>query len=75
MKVEFNVLLKQTEEFVNKEIKWHHHYLPPGCTLNKSRKHIIILEGDGRSWTSEFDEKPMNNLEKLENLFFSRKTI
>jgi len=72
MEINFNELLAKAEDFSKKGIDWHHHYLPPNCSLNKSGKHLIILESEGKSWQTTFDEKPMEDLEKLENLFFKR---
>lgn len=72
MNVSFDELLKETTRMNTERIEWHHHYLPPNCHLNSTPKHLLILEGDGRSWQAIFDEKPMDELEQLENLFFNR---
>lgn len=72
MEIDYEELLKIAESFAKKGIEWHHHYLPPNCLLNKTSKHLIYLEGKGQQWQSSFDEKPMKDLEKLENLFFKR---
>lgn len=73
MKVDFIKLLSKAEEFSKKGIDWHHHYLPQGCQLNVSSQHLIILEGESQEFRTEFENKPMEELEKLENLFFKRK--
>jgi len=72
MEIDYKDLLAKAEEFSKKGSDWHHHYLPPGCSLNTSNKHLIILEAEGDKWQSTFDQKPMEDLEKLEKLFFKR---
>lgn len=72
MEIDYQELLKKAEYFSKEEIEWHHHYLPPHCLLSSSDKHVIILEAQGKEWKSFFDEKPMEDLEKLENIFFRR---
>ena len=52
--------------------EWHHHYLPPNCALNNSEQHQIILEYGSEAVCSVFDDKPMRELEQLENIFFGR---
>lgn len=72
MSTPYQELLTKAKEFSQKGIDWHHHYLPPHCSLNTSSRHTIILEAEGNKWESYFNEKPMKDLEKLENLFFKR---
>lgn len=72
MDVDYKGLLKKAESLAKEEVEWHHHYLPPNCLLNKTSKHLIILEAQGNQWRSSFEQKPMKDLEKLENLFFNR---
>lgn len=72
MDIEYSELLKKAEGLAKEGIEWHHHYLPPKCLLNKTSKHLIILEAQSNQWQSSFEEKPMKDLEKLENLFFNR---
>ncbi len=75
-KVNIEELIEIAKEIDSKGIKWHHHYLPPECLLSEKRpnKHVIILENQktGEIWYSENDKKMMEELEKLENLFFKR---
>lgn len=72
MNISYNELLEKAENLAKEGIDWHHHYLPPKCLLNKTSKHVIILEAEDHQWQSSFDYKPMKDLEKLENLFFNR---
>ncbi len=71
MDVDYTELLEKAENLAKDGIDWHYHYLPPKC-LNKTAKHLIILEAQGGQWQSSFETKPMKDLEKLENLFFNR---
>ncbi|MDD2822765.1 MAG: hypothetical protein PHQ59_01665 [Candidatus Daviesbacteria bacterium] len=72
MEVDYNTLLEKAKEFTRKGISWHHHYLPPECILIDVDKHIIILECENQKWQTNFEEKPMEQLEQLENIFFKR---
>ena len=72
MQVSFEELLKKAQEISGNEKEWHHHYLPSHCLLNTTTKHLIILEYGDTKLESSFDQKPMEYLEKLENLFFKR---
>jgi len=75
-KVSLPELVKKAEEIDKKGIKWHHHYLPPECNLSErvNNKHVIILENHNskETWFAENDDKRLDELEKLENLFFKR---
>lgn len=70
MKVDYQKLLKLAEELTKNGEEWHFHYLPLNCSLGDSSKHLIILEFKGKKWQASFEEKPMNQLKKLENLFY-----
>ncbi len=72
MEVDYQKLLKLAEELNKKGEEWHFHYLPPNCSLGDSSKHLIILEFEGQAWQTLFTEKPMDDLKKLENLFYKR---
>ena len=71
----FEEIKKTAESYCHKNIPWHHHFLTPKCTLNKSEDFQILLENEetGESFLTLFDHKPMEELEVLENLFFKRK--
>ena len=73
-KITIDELLKFAREFKEKGISWHHHFLTPKCYLNKSGKFQIVLENEDTNevFYSEFEKKPMDKLEQLENLFFNR---
>jgi len=75
-KITIEELVKMAKEIDSKGVKWHHHYLPPECLLSEKTpdKHVIILENHetGEIWYSEDEEKRLDELEKLENLFFKR---
>jgi len=66
-------LIRLAQDCSEKKIAWHHHFLTPKCTLNDSNKFKIIFESEQELCYSEFDHKPMKELEQLENLFFDRK--
>ena len=72
MNVDYPKLLNKARELTKKKIGWHHHYLSPDCELSTSSQHLIILESEGKKWQSEFEEKPLDKLEELENIFFQR---
>lgn len=61
-------------DYSKKGLPWHHHLLTPKCTLNDKAAYQIILENEetGDSFVCYFDEKPMKELENLENVFFKR---
>ncbi len=67
-------IIKLAELYRKDNIPWHHHFLPPGCVLNKSDRFQIILENEKsrESFFTLFDYKPMKELELLENVFFGR---
>ena len=68
----YKILIEKAKA-ASKSLKdWHHHFFPPGCAFNKSSKYQIALEIDGDIFYSLFDEKPMTELEQMENLFFGR---
>lgn len=72
MEVELTKILSKAEELNKNNEEWHFHYLPPNCSLGDSSKHLIILEFEGQKWLASFKEKPMDQLKKLENLFYKR---
>lgn len=72
MEVDYQKLLSKAEELTKNGQEWHFHYLPPNCSLGDSSKHLIILEFEGSKWQTSFEEKPMDNLKKLEDLFYKR---
>jgi len=73
-KITFEKLLQKVKDFKRSGISWHHHFLTPKCYFNKSDKFCIVLENEekGEAFYAEFDKKPMDKLEVLENLFFDR---
>ena len=68
-------IIETTKGYDKNGVSWHHHFLTSKCGLNKSSKFQIILENEdtGETFFTEFDKKPMKELELLENLFFKRK--
>lgn len=73
MEVDYQVLLEKARELSRNDISWHHHYLPPECLLIDVEKHVIVLEFGNQKWQTTFDEKPLKQLEELENIFFNIK--
>ena len=73
-KIDFDKLLELAKRYKSENIHWHHHFLTPRCILNDSNKFKIILENENtqEAFFSVFDNKPMDKLVKLENLFFNR---
>ena len=67
-------LIDLAEKYNEEGIAWHHHFFTPKCFFNKSRKFSIVLENEatGEVFMSEFEEKPVNELKRLESLFFKR---
>ena len=52
---------------------WHHHHFSTVCKYNLHKgKHCIVLEdeGTGKIYTAVYDKKPMEDLVKLEKLFY-----
>lgn len=72
MEINYKKLLNKVRELTKSNVLWHHHYLPPECTLISTRKHVIVLEAEGKRWQSSFDIKPLDKLEEFENIFFKR---
>jgi len=73
--IDISTLLETAESFSKDGVNWHHHFMTPKCAMNTSGKFRIILENedDGNSVYSDFKERPMADLENLENLFFKRR--
>ncbi|HLD00126.1 MAG TPA: hypothetical protein VJC39_00100 [Candidatus Nanoarchaeia archaeon] len=72
-KISITELLSSAKKLKEAGVSWHHHFFTPQCHLNKSDKFWVILENEssGESFYAEFDEKPMQELKKMEELFFS----
>lgn len=70
--IDINVLIDMAKELKNKSMSWHHHLLTPNCCFNSSGKYRIILENEDtkKIYYCDFEDKPMNQLKKLEDLFF-----
>jgi hypothetical protein len=72
-KSDFDRILQRAEELTKKGIDWHHHYLHPDCAFNDHKgKHCIILEDPEtqRTLIAIYDRKPMQDLVKIEKLFY-----
>jgi hypothetical protein len=67
-------LIEIAKNYSENNVHWHHHFLTPSCYFNKSKNFCIILENEDTNevFQSNFKEKPMYELEQLENLFFNR---
>ena len=70
-----NGIVEKAVQMTKRNIPWHHHYMPPGCHFSKDRMHQLILENEEtrEMWVSKTEEKPLADLEKLEDLFFRKK--
>ncbi len=73
-KIEIGKLIDLAEELNQKDTPWHHHFLTPKCCFNQSDDFRIILEDEEKRevFYSEFNEKPILELKKLEKLFFKK---
>lgn len=70
---QFDELMKRADEMTSKGIEWHHHHLHPNCIFNKKKgKHCIVLEDprNGETLTAEYDEKPKEDLVRIEKAFY-----
>jgi hypothetical protein len=68
--IELNKLLEIARE--QGENEWHFHFLTPECVFNDSGKYKIILETEDKSYAATTYSKPMEELKKIENLFYKR---
>ncbi|NYZ76194.1 hypothetical protein H0N98_03000 [Candidatus Micrarchaeota archaeon] len=69
-------IVRRAVEMARESIPWHHHYMPPGCHFSReSKMHQLILENEitQEIWVAKTDEKPLDELKKLEDLFFRKK--
>ncbi len=68
-------LIEKAEEFNKKKNKWHFHVLMKKCAFNKNKgKFSVVLESEEKedSFVSYLDERPVKDVEKLENMFYGR---
>jgi hypothetical protein len=72
--VEFPELLNYAKAFSEKGDMWHHHFFPLACEFGQDDKYQIFLENETtkESYVTFFDERPMHELEQMENVFFKR---
>jgi hypothetical protein len=70
-----NSLLQLVRSYEEKGTAWHHHFLAKPCAFNESGQFRIIVENEetGEIFHADFEEKPLQQLEQLENLFFKRR--
>jgi ribosomal protein L24 len=69
-------IVKKAAEMTRNNVSWHHHHLPPHCHFSKeSSKYQLILENEETKeiWVAKTDEKPLDDLKKLEDLYFRKK--
>ncbi|MFH0922573.1 MAG: hypothetical protein V1811_00770 [Candidatus Micrarchaeota archaeon] len=69
---DFDLILKKAEDLVKQKADWHHHYFTPNCIFNKTGKHCVLVEDPmtGAELTAVYDQKPAEDLVKLEKLFY-----
>lgn len=73
--VDFSIILENASRCAGAKAKWHFHILTPTCSFNTiSGKFVIIFEEDGKSEKlfKTYAEKPLEDGEKLEALFYGR---
>jgi len=70
--VNIDELIRKAKHLKNNSKSWHHHFLTPDCCFNSGKKFRIILgdEEKGNACYRDFESKPLNQLKKLERLFF-----
>ncbi|MBU2476702.1 hypothetical protein KKG83_04485 [Candidatus Micrarchaeota archaeon] len=68
---EFQAIIKRAYELEKQKTEWHHHHLPPECVFNEQKgKHCIVLEDEKETLIAVYSKKPMNDLVKIEKLFY-----
>ena len=74
-KINYDELLQLVESYSKDGTNWHHHFLTRQCMFNQEDKFQIILENEKtqESFVCVFNEKPMKELEQLENIFFDKR--
>ncbi|MFH0837374.1 MAG: hypothetical protein V1870_04555 [Candidatus Aenigmatarchaeota archaeon] len=67
--------MKKAESYYKNKTKWHFHILMQKCIFSTNKnKFTIILENEdnGDSFVTYFDERPIKDAERLENLLYGR---
>ncbi len=74
--VQFEEIIRLVQSYSINGIPWHHHFFPIDCIFSHEGKFQIVLENETlkESFVCFFEEKPIKELEQLENLFFKRKS-
>lgn len=70
------LVLKKARAMNRKGAHWHHHMLFPGCIFNKHPgKWSIVFEDpeEKRTFESLYAEEPVEDLRKIEVLFYKQK--
>lgn len=69
-----DVIIKSAQEYAEAGTRWHHHFLALDCQYNAVEKYQIVLENEEtkESFVCYFDDKPIDELEELESIFFNR---
>ena len=72
--VSFSEIFRRARHYKKNNIPWHFHFLMPKCKYNNKRKYSIILENErtGENFIAFSSKGPINNAEKLENMFYDR---
>lgn len=62
------------QSYSKEKIPWHHHLLTLNCAFNDTNQFRIVLENEQsrESFFTNFDHKPMKELELFDNMFFNR---
>ena len=71
--MDFKKMVKRAEECCKNQIKWHFHILMPNCIFSENKKKFtVILENEESEdvFVTYFDERPIKDAEKLENLLY-----
>ena len=73
-KITTQLITEKAAEYNKSGIPWHHHFLTPACFLNETEDFRVILENEksGEKFFCDLKQKPHEELEKLERLFFRR---
>jgi len=77
-KIDFSEMVKKAEGYYKNKTKWHFHILMPNCIFSENKKKFTVIlenEENGDVFVTYFDERPIKDAEKLENLLYGRVKI
>ncbi len=69
------IILEKAKRLNEQGLPWHHHILSPDCVFNKHREKwnmVFESEADGQRLEVLYDEEPVDDLRRIEILFFEK---